>query len=548
MFARPPRPPLPPESEPPGPKGPKFQPLLSRRPGASPLSSLLPFVASLRPGSRESVRLSPNAPPSPVINFLPESESSRAPTVPEERSAAPGRAQRSIPVPGEAAAPDYKGWRRSLTRVAVLPAVALAVAGAAFLASKGDGLFRSSQPTRSVGTPGLKQTSKGEHVRWQTDAIEVVLDRSFTDLAGPKVYGAAVDAWRATGATLPSISTKSGKSRELGYKSKGDNENVVVYAPTGFSRANGALAITVLTYEEESGRVVDADVLLNGGGRYFALFDRDESSGDPVSIDGSGTAVSGSSTATPSKTAKFDVQSVVTHELGHFFGLGEDYEDAKATMYISTRHGEIHKRIITKNEGAVMTALYTDDVPGVGDPAEARGGCGRAQLARTGSPSSNWIGFVVAGLGLGLYTAARRARATEQRALVRAGRAAPARRLRRIGAWLTTAGLVTSLAPPTVEAATDQAFSRGDAEVEIVKSEPRWVDGLVETELTYRVTTCHVAHCPEGDQRVVALGGKLDGMVQLVGPFALPQVGARVALGLRDGRGLMQTLRLNLQP
>jgi hypothetical protein len=242
------------------------------------------------------------------------------------------------------------------------------------------------------------------------------------------------------------------------------------------------------------------------------------------------------------------VQSVVTHELGHFFGLGEDYEDAKATMYISTRHGEIHKRIVTKNEGAVMTALYTDEISTSDDRTEARGGCGRAQLARTGSPSSAWIGFVVAALGLGLYAVARRARPTEQRALVQAGRAAPGRRLRRVGAWLTAAGLITSLTPPTVEAATDEAFSRGDAEVEIVDSKPRWVDGLVETELTYRVTTCHVATCPVGDQRIVALGGKLDGVIQMVGPFAIPQVGTRVALGLRDGRGLMQTLRLNLQP
>jgi hypothetical protein len=502
----------------------------------------------MRPGRRDDVRLSPEAPPSPVISFLPEPKGSGESNAPDGRSTATAPAQRSIPVPGEASAPDYKSWRRSVTRVAVLPAVAFAVAGAAFVASRGEGLLRSSQPTRSVGTPGLKQTSKGGHVRWQTDAIDVVLDKSFTDIAGPKVYGAAVDAWRATGATLPSISSKSGKNRELGYKSKGDNENVVVYAPAGFGPAKGALAITVLTYEEESGRIVDADVLLNGGGRYFAIFDRDESSGDPISIEGSAAAAGSSTSTAPSKTAKFDVQSVVTHELGHFFGLGEDYEDAKATMYISTRHGEIHKRIVTKNEGAVMTALYTDEISTSDDRTEARGGCGRAQLARTGSPSSAWIGFVVAALGLGLYAVARRARPTEQRALVQAGRAAPGRRLRRVGAWLTAAGLITSLTPPTVEAATDEAFSRGDAEVEIVDSKPRWVDGLVETELTYRVTTCHVATCPVGDQRIVALGGKLDGVIQMVGPFAIPQVGTRVALGLRDGRGLMQTLRLNLQP
>lgn len=452
----------------------------------------------------------------------------------------------SIPIPNETSAPNYKRWRRSLARVAVLPAVGLAIAGAAFLAGKSDWAQRLSVPTRGVATPVLKQTPSGGHVRWHTDSIDVVVDKSFTDLAGPKVYGAAVDAWRATGAALPSLSTKSGKDRHIGYRNNGDNENVVVYAPTGWVKANGALAITVLTYEESSGRIVDADVLLNGGGRYFALFDRDESFGDLISIDGSRTTSSGDGTTTTSKTAKFDVQSVITHELGHFFGLGEDFDDLKATMYVSTRFGEIHKRIVTKGEGIVMASLYTNEVAPSEDPAQVRGGCGGAQLARAGSPPSTWIGFVVAGLGLGLYAAARRARAQEP-ARVRL-RTVRSRRLARAGGWLTVLGLVTSLCPPVVEAAPEEAPARGDAEAEIVKAEPRWVDGLVETELTYRVTACHVTRCPEGDQRVVAMGGSIDGVSQTVGPFAMPDVGARVAIGLRDARDLRKTLGIIFQP
>src|SRR5688572_10857975 len=240
MHTRPPPPSSRPESESRSSKRSTFRPLLSKRPG-SPLASLLPFVASLRPGRRDSLPLPSEKPAAPVINFLPESDSSKAPGAPEISPSVPPGAQRSIPVPGEASAPGYRTWRRSITRVAVLPAVALAVAGAAFVASKGDLLLRSSQPTRGVGTPSLKQTKTGAHVRWHADAIDVVLDKSFTDLAGPKVFGAAVNAWRATGATLPSVSTKTAKERELGYKSKGTNENVVLYAPTGYSRANGAL-------------------------------------------------------------------------------------------------------------------------------------------------------------------------------------------------------------------------------------------------------------------------------------------------------------------
>jgi hypothetical protein len=515
----------------------------------------------LRPGRRDNTSVAPGSPPTPVIKYVGEQEGDNesvgaegsipAPAAKASTSIAPvdQRRLRSIPIPGEHSAPGHKPWRRSIARLAVLPAVALAVAGAAFLAGKSDWFQREGAPKWGVGTPGIKQTAKGARVRWQKDSIDVVVDKSFSELAGPNVFNAAVDAWRATGATLPSVSTQSGKDRQIGYKSKGENENVVVFAPFGYARANGALAITVLSFEEATGRIVDADILLNGGGRFFQQFDTDESSGDFISIDGTGVPAS-DATPTNSKTAKFDVQSVITHELGHFFGLGEDFDDDKATMYVSTRHGETHKRVVTKSESDVVAALYAEDTTASTDESgDTRGGCGGAQLARSRSSSSAWIGFVVAGLGLGLYAAARR-RSAEK--LVRiedtARYAKAARRMKRIGGWMTVVGLATLLAPPNVEAAPEEAAPRGDAEVEIVKSEPRWVDGLVETSLTYRVTSCHVSNCPQGDQQVVALGGKLDGITQIVGPFAMPEVGAHVAIGLRDGRGLLKTLRLNLQP
>ena len=110
-------------------------------------------------------------------------------------------------------------------------------------------LADKSAPTRTVTSPTLKAADNGGHVRWHRDAVDVVVDKSFTDLAGPSVFGAAADVWRATGATPPSVSTVPGDGKKVGYDAKGSNENVVVFAPYGWAKAHGALAVTVLTFD-----------------------------------------------------------------------------------------------------------------------------------------------------------------------------------------------------------------------------------------------------------------------------------------------------------
>ena len=284
-----------------------------------------------------------------------------------------------------------------------------------------------------------------------------------------------------------------------------------------------------------------------GGGRFFANFDvdqSDEADGD-TSIEDA-TSASSSSQQTSNKTFRYDTQSVITHELGHFLGLGEDYDESKATMYTKTRAGEIHKRRLTTADQGVIAALYAE---GSGTSQASRSGCGGAHLARgEGVGGSTWLGFAAATLGLGLLAASRRA--SGERLVVRMTPRQVRRRrwLSHLGVFLTVGGLSAFLTPPDVHAATEEIAPRGDAEVEIVGASPHWVDGLLETDLTFRVTTCHVANCPDGNQHALVAGGKLGGVTQLVGPFAVPERGVRRHVALRDARGLMKTLRTTFQP
>jgi hypothetical protein len=123
------------------------------------------------------------------------------------------------------------------------------------------------------------------------------------------------------------------------------------------------------------------------------------------------------------------------------------------------------------------------------------------------------------------------------------------RRAVRFGGWLTAIGVGFFLLPPDLEAASEtEAASRGDAEVEVVGAAPHWTQGILETELTYRVTACHVSHCPEGDQRTVVSGGTLGRVTQVVGPYAVPAQGARLHIALRGQRSFYQRLTPTFKP
>jgi hypothetical protein len=391
--------------------------------------------------------------------------------------------------------------------------------------SKQDGAVAARHGhVRGAATAAIKVTEGGSHVRWQKEAIDVVVDSSFEDLAGGNVLTRAIDAWRATGAALPSISTQPGEGRQVGYDPGGTNENVVVFAPSGWSKAHGALAVTVLTYENGSGAIVDADLLVNGGGRFFTNFDQDESGddGDSISIE-NGTVAESSAPSKGARTSLYDLQNVVTHEVGHFLGLGEDRDDTKATMYISTRPGEIRKRVLTASDSEVINALYSENA------ANGPVGCGGARLARGDYGSRrNWIGFGLAAVGLWLTGSGRR---------------------RRLGRVLLPIAVAMLVLPPDLRAeAPRDGGASTDAEVHVLRAVPRWEHGIIETELTFRITACHVARCPESDQQVAVVGGTLNGVTQIVGPFGVPDAGDRLFVNLRNGRGLLKVLNPLFKP
>jgi hypothetical protein len=117
-------------------------------------------------------------------------------------------------------------------------------------------------------------------------------------------------------------------------------------------------AITTLVYDETTGVVIDGDIDLNGYHFFWTATDD------------------------PSKAAT-DIESVVTHELGHVLGLAHSPEP-EATMFAATAQGELKKRTLEKDDmqGVCFIYPYSTATPmGGGQGTErvpVQGGCSAA--------------------------------------------------------------------------------------------------------------------------------------------------------------------------
>ncbi|MFW5740775.1 MAG: matrixin family metalloprotease, partial [Myxococcota bacterium] len=136
------------------------------------------------------------------------------------------------------------------------------------------------------------------------------------------------------------------------------------------------LAITV-SYVAPSGAILESDIVINTRHTFH--------------VDASGCSHA------------YDLRSVVTHEVGHFYGLGEDTTDTETTMYYKTLACETKKRSLSDPDVETVAYLYE----GALDELQPGVSCS----ASTSRPSS----FAVVGLlstlaALGLALRRRRPR------------------------------------------------------------------------------------------------------------------------------------------
>jgi hypothetical protein len=194
-------------------------------------------------------------------------------------------------------------------------------------------------------------------VRWAAGAITMRIDPKLEQALGRdhvrSALSMATDAWRGLpGVPAISLSDEAAPGYRLAERTNG----IYFMKPWPFPKEQ--LAVTVSTYAS-NGRMIGADILVNGETDYGLLADGEDHAG----------------------MRQHDLGAVLTHEMGHVLGLDESPDDESATMWPYIRAGEVHQRTLSDDDEQGVIEAYAGAAP-----TETMG-CGQASVV--GAPRAS---------------------------------------------------------------------------------------------------------------------------------------------------------------
>ena len=185
----------------------------------------------------------------------------------------------------------------------------------------------------------LREDSGGKPVRWGGDVVFVVDPGLPQQLGEPHALDAVAAAVESYRKALPeqTIRLEHSSMAGIGFDGEGSLSRNSIVMPKEWPFQPEAIAVTVVTVDDHSHAILDADIALNPS-RTFRLL---PPGGEPNGPD--------------------DIQNTLTHELGHAFGLAHNPDDPGAVMYPTATAGETLKRVLSEDDLAGLRALY--DLP-----------------------------------------------------------------------------------------------------------------------------------------------------------------------------------------
>lgn len=185
-------------------------------------------------------------------------------------------------------------------------------------------------------------STTGEKLFWRGSCIGFSINDQGTELLPMGVVRKAIMASFATWSDLKcpgggNASLTFGELQDVScskneFNSSGRNVNVVVFRNNGwdYKGLENTLAKATAHFDGKTGEIYDADIEINSAANVFTV------------------------SATKPKN---DLQSVLTHEIGHFIGLGHS-DDPNAVMYAYYQEGSTVGRALSDDDIAAVCAAY----------------------------------------------------------------------------------------------------------------------------------------------------------------------------------------------
>lgn len=379
--------------------------------------------------------------------------------------------------------------------------------------------------TADAGAYAVKRTTKGELVHWDAAEVSYTIDPSVERNvpSGAAATRSALEGWSGSvgaptlHANAPADSARASERVEASARAPErveasaptkpgfDSKNGVFFISGGYAPAGRALAITVLTYDNATGKILDADVIFNGSYNFAVLGEREASTSTRASnTDG----VSHSDEANDDPSTVYDLHHVVAHEAGHSLGLNDEMARKDALMYRYTAPNDATLRTPAADDISGLAELYSTNLEAHGN------GCGGATVAPKKPSLAAQHAAIVAALGLLVFLVLR----------------AKSDRRARLG-FVLAAGVAAVALMPSVSKMGGEAraseIAPGHARARVLSTKTTLEGGLMKTTYKLATTVCRATSCPKTGAGT-AWGGQIGDIRQEIGGQLAPIEGADV--------------------